>query len=185
MGDTTLWVFGYGSLIWQPGFAHAERLPALLDGWHRSFCMHSVHYRGTVETPGLVLALDAADGAACAGVAFGIAEPEADSVIEYLRERELVASAYVERMLPLSLADGREVEAVTYVIDRDHPLYAGALNLEDQAAIIARAEGNRGCNADYLFNTAAHLAELGFADPDLEHLAARVRAIRASGPGPL
>lgn len=185
MRDTTLWVFGYGSLIWQPGFAHAERLPARLDGWHRSFCMRSVHYRGTVEAPGLVLALDAAEGAACAGVAFGVAETEADEALDYLRRRELVASAYVERVLPVSLVDGRRVEAVTYVIDRDHPLYAGALAAEDQAAIIAQAVGDRGANAEYLFNTATHLSELGLADPDLEHLADRVRTLRSGDSGVL
>ena len=177
MGDNSLWVFGYGSLIWQPGFAHADRTLARLDGWHRSFCMHSVHYRGTETDPGLVLALDRAEGASCNGLAFRVTPDDAGGVLDYLRARELVASAYVEARLPLQLADGDVVEAVTYVIDRAQPMYCGAMTLEQQAQIIARARGNRGPNADYLFNTAAHLAELGLADPDLDWLATRVRAL--------
>lgn len=184
MDDTGLWVFGYGSLIWQPGFEHADRVTARLHGWHRSFCMRSVHYRGTETAPGLVLALDAAEAASCAGVAFAVAPDRTETVLAYLRERELTASAYVERFLPVTLSDGCQVTAVTYVIDRAHPLYAGALDLEQQAQVIARASGNRGANADYLFNTAAHLAELGLPDPDLDDLASRVRTLtRTADPG--
>lgn len=173
----TLWIFGYGSLIWHPGFVPAERVPARLEGWHRSFCMHSIHYRGTVQAPGLVLALDAAAGAACAGLAFSVPRGQEATVLAALRARELVSSAYLERVLPVRLADGRQVSAVCYVIDPGHAQYCGGLTLEDQARIIARARGERGPNCDYLFNTAAHLHELGLADPDLDWLAARVRAL--------
>lgn len=185
MGDTCLWVFGYGSLIWSPGFAAVERVAARLDGWHRSFCMHSMFYRGTAERPGLVLALDAGEGASCAGIALKVADEGAGEVLGYLRERELPGSAYAEAFVPLALADGRMVEAVTYVIDRSHALYAGMLPLEDQARIIAGARGERGANAEYLFNTAAHLAELGLPDADLDCLAARVRALSDTGVPPL
>lgn len=175
---SALWVFGYGSLIWNPGFAVAERAIARLPGWHRSFCMWSIHHRGTVEVPGLVLALDALQGAICQGVAFR-AEPgtETATLLE-LRARELVSSAYLERVLPVDLADGRRIEAVTYVVDPTHAQYTGALALERQAEIIARARGGRGENCDYLWSTAAHLAELGIEDPDLTKLAARVRRLR-------
>jgi cation transport protein ChaC len=177
-GGTALWVFGYGSLMWDPGFDYCERQIARLGGWHRSFCMKSIHYRGTPEDPGLVLALDAAAGAACAGVAFGIAAGRAEGALAYLRARELISDAYREMRLPVALDDGREVEAVTYVIDQAHAQYCAGLDLEAQAAVIARARGRNGANADYLWNTVAHLAELGLGDPDLDWLALRVRALR-------
>jgi cation transport protein ChaC len=179
MDNGRLWVFGYGSLIWQPGFPFAERAVATVEGWHRSFCMRSIHHRGTPEAPGLVLALDAAPGARCAGVAFGVRAPDADATIAVLRERELISSAYLETHLPVTLADGRRVSALAYVIDRDHDQYCGGLDLHEQADIIAGATGGRGTNRDYLWMTAAHLAELGLADPDLDWLAARVRVLTA------
>lgn len=169
-----LWVFGYGSLIWDPGFPVAERRLARLEGWHRSFCMRSIHHRGTVAQPGLVLALDRAEGASCAGLAFRVAPGEEAATLTALRERELVSSAYLEEVLRVETAEG-PLEALTYVIDPNHAQYCGGLPLEEQARIIARATGGRGANRDYLWSTAAHLAELGIADPDLEWLAARVR----------
>lgn len=178
MADT-LWIFGYGSLIWHPGFDPAERVLARAEGWHRSFCMRSLHYRGTPELPGLVLALDAARDAACAGVAFAVRHGEEDGVLRDLRERELISSAYLEQHLSLQLADGREVDAVTYVIDPVHVQYCGGLELEEQAQIIARASGARGPNPEYLFNTAEHLHALGIADPDIDWLAERVRFLIA------
>jgi cation transport protein ChaC len=178
-----LWVFGYGSLIWHPGFAVAERAVARLDGWHRSFCMRSIHHRGTVDAPGLVLALDRAGGAHCDGVAFRVEPGEEDATIATLRERELISSAYIEDWLTLRLADGRGVRALAYVIDPDHVQYCGGLALEEQAQIIAAATGGRGPNRDYLWSTAAHLAELGIADADLDWLADRVRAIVAMTEG--
>lgn len=172
-----LWVFGYGSLIWDPGFPVAERAVARLEGWHRSFCMRSIHHRGSVEAPGLVLALDRATGAHCDGVAFRVAEGQEAATVAALRERELVSSAYLEVTLPVSLTDGREVAALAYVIDPEHVQYCGGLPLEEQAQIIARATGGRGPNRDYLWSTAAHLAELGIGDDDLDWLSGRVRDI--------
>ena len=176
-----MWVYGYGSLMWEPGFGFEERVLARLSGWHRSFCMRSIHHRGTVDEPGLVLALDEAEGAACNGVAYRVAPQDADVVLEMLRERELISSAYLETAQVLALTDGREVGAVTYVIDPGHDQYCGDLPLEEQARIIATAIGGRGPNADYLWNTASHLHELGIADPDLDWLAERVRTLRAEG----
>ena len=172
----TMWVFGYGSLIWNPEFPVADRRIARAAGWHRSFCMRSIHHRGTVDDPGLVLALDRAEGAACDGVAFAVAAGAEDDTLATLRERELISSAYLERRLPLQTAEGA-IEALAYVIDPDHAQYCGGLALEDQAQIIARASGGRGSNRDYLWSTAAHLADLGIADADLEWLAVRVRAL--------
>lgn len=172
-----LWVFGYGSLIWNPGFPVAERWPARLDDHHRSFCMWSIHHRGTPEAPGLVLALDDAPGATCHGLALRAEPGQEAATLDYLRARELVSSAYVEVARDVVLDDGRQVRAVTYVVDRGHAQYCAGLSDAEQASIIARAEGGRGHNADYLFNTAAHLAEIGLSDPYLARLADRVRLL--------
>mgnify|MGYP002152260618 CR=1 FL=1 len=171
-----MWVFGYGSLLWNPGFQPVDHATAVLADYHRSFCMLSIHHRGTEGDPGLVLALDHAPGAHCTGVALQAAEHEADDVLAYLRERELVSAAYVERHVPLRLADGREIEALAYVIDPDHRQYVN-FPLETQARMIARAVGGRGPNTEYLFNTHDHLREMGILDPDMDWLATRVREI--------
>lgn len=173
----SLWVFGYGSLIWHPGFAVAERRVARLDGWHRSFCMRSIHHRGTEAHPGLVLALDRAEGASCNGVAFRVEPGTEEETLASLRERELVSSAYLEAQLEVSFAGGGGVRALSYVIDRDHVQYCGGLPLEEQAQIILSATGGRGPNRDYLFSTVEHLHALGIADADLDWLSARVQSL--------
>lgn len=173
----TMWVFGYGSLLWNPGFEVAEQAIGTLPGYARSFCMRSIHHRGTEEEPGLVLALDRQADHACTGMALRVAPGQEDATLAYLRERELISSAYVEKTLDVALEDGRTVAAVVYVIDEDHVQYCGGLPLEEQAQIIARAVGGRGPNTEYLFNTAAHLAEVGLHDPELEWLSARVRTL--------
>ncbi len=173
-----LWVFGYGSLIWSPCFPVERQVVARLDGWHRSFCMTSIHYRGTEEAPGLVLALDRAEGASCAGVAFLVTAGAEDMALAELRARELVSSAYLEARLPVHGPDG-VVECVTYVIDRAHAQYCGGMAAADQARIIAGAAGLMGANRDYLFATVAHLDDLGIPDADLHELA---KAVRELGP---
>ncbi len=175
--EETLWVFGYGSLIWNPEFPVADQQIARLDGWHRSFCMRSIHHRGTVQAPGLVLALDRLAGAVCDGVAFAVIPGAEVATIAALRERELISSAYEETWLPVTLRDARIVQALTFVIDPSHAQYCGGLPPEDQAQIIARSVGGRGPNSAYLYSTVDHLAALGIADPDLAWLAARVRQI--------
>ncbi len=175
----TMWVFGYGSLVWNPGFDVQERVLATLPKYARSFCMRSIHHRGTDENPGLVLALDECPKSVCEGVGLSVATDSQDEVLAYLRERELISSAYIEKFLQINLADGREVEAVTYVVDTDHVQYCGGLDLEEQAQIIASAVGGRGPNDEYLYNTSAHLTELGIHDPDLAWLSRRVRNLGA------
>jgi cation transport protein ChaC len=169
------WVFAYGSLVWNPGFPFQERQIARLNGCSRSFCMWSIHHRGTVARPGLVLALDPSAGGYCDGVAFFVGPDDAAKTLVDLRERELVSSAYVEEIHDIDLHDGRRVPAVTYVVDVAHEQYCGGLPLEKQAQVIAAAVGGRGPNPEYLFNTASHLAEIGLEDTDLSWLAARVR----------
>lgn len=179
MSSETLWVFGYGSLMWNPGFAWAERLSATLPGFARTFCMRSIHHRGTQEKPGLVLALDPSPGVSCRGLAFRIPEGEEGGTLSYLRDRELISSAYVEQTHRVSLADGRTVTALTYVVDTAHAQYCGGLDLETQARIIATAIGGRGPNSEYLWNTVSHLGELGIEDSELFWLSERVRALCA------
>ncbi len=176
MGNDGFWVFGYGSLIWRPGFDHEQRVLARLDGFSRSFCMTSIHYRGTQAQPGLVLALDPAQGAQVEGVAYFVPPDTAKATLAYLRERELVSYAYYESIQPLTLQDGRVVKALCYVVDRDHAQYAGGLGLPEQARMIATAQGSAGPNRDYLFETLRHLIELGIDPGELAELAALVRA---------
>lgn len=174
-----LWIFAYGSLMWQPDFPVAEARVARASGWHRSFCMWSIHHRGSPEAPGLVLALDRAAGGACDGLALRVAPGAEDETLAKVRERELVSSAYLEITLPVDFHEGGRAETLAYVIDPAHAQYTGALDPEEQARIIARSCGGRGRNCDYLWSTTAHLADLGIADPDLDWLAARVRALVA------
>lgn len=173
----TMWVFGYGSLLWNPGFEIVEQAIGQLDGYARSFCMRSIHHRGTEEEPGLVLALDEAADASCQGVALAVKVGLEDETLAYLRERELISSAYLEKNLNVRLEDGRVVQAVTYVIDESHNQYCGGMPLEEQAQIIARAVGGRGPNTEYLYNTADHLTQIGLHDRDLAWLTERVRGL--------
>ena len=173
-----LWVFAYGSLMWRPGFEYAERVRGRMDGFHRCFCMSSIHYRGTEDAPGLVLALDPEDGAACEGIVYQARDPSA--VLAYLRERELISYAYKEEWHWADLADGRRVQAVAYVMNQTHTQYCGRLSLEAQADVIARATGTMGPNCDYLFLTVAHLADMGCPDETLIQLEALVRARMAA-----
>lgn len=175
----TMWVFGYGSLLWNPGFPVARSELARLHGYARSFCMSSIHHRGTEDHPGLVLALDEQPEAHCKGLALAVEAGHEDRTLQELRERELISSAYVEKMLDVHLDNGEVVNAVTYVIDADHVQYCGGMPLEEQAQIIAHAVGGRGPNTEYLYNTTEHLAEIGLHDPDLEWLSQRVRSITA------
>lgn len=174
-----LWVFGYASLMWNPGFPVAEQRLATLKSYHRSFCMSSIHHRGTIASPGLVLALDPAAGAECKGLALRVPDEAVDEAVAYLRERELVSSAYVERLLPVTLDDHETVCALTYVVDTVHEQYVKDLTLEDQAVVIASAVGGRGPNTEYLWNTVARLEALGIRDDDLSWLAGRVRELSA------
>ncbi len=168
------WVFAYGSLMWRPGFAFEERRRATLEGYRRRFCMSSVHYRGTLERPGLVLALDAGAGG-CGGVAYLVPAAEVAETLAYLRERELVSYAYREITHPVLLEGGGVVEALAYVSDRAHPQYRGGLSLKAQAEVIAAAEGPMGSNAAYLTSTLESLETLGLEEPELETLAELVR----------
>ncbi len=169
------WVFAYGSLMWRPGFAFVEAAPARLAGAHRALCIYSHVHRGTPERPGLVLGLDR--GGTCLGTAFRITEESGDSVLAYLRERELVTSVYREVRRPVRLAGRAEtVTAVAFLADRRHAQYAGRLPADEQLAIVRAAAGVSGANRDYVLSTVDHLRGVGIRDPALERLADRLRA---------
>jgi len=169
MGD--FWVFGYGSLMWRPGFAHVETRRARLHGFRRSLCVLSHVHRGTPDRPGLVLGLDR--GGSCVGLAFRVPAQLRDEVVTYLRERELVTSVYVERELVVRLEAGPEVTALGYVVDRAHPQYAGRMEVEAAVARVSGAVGQSGHNEEYVGNTVQHLKALGIRDHWLEQVAAR------------
>jgi cation transport protein ChaC len=167
------WVFGYGSLMWRPGFEFEESLPAVANGARRALCVYSWVHRGTKERPGLVLGLDR--GGSCRGVAFRVAGRRRDAVVAYLRERELVTAVYCEVWRPVRLLPDRRIAtALTFVVDRRHVQYAGELSREALYAHVAAGRGLSGANADYVLNTASHLRSLGIADPTLDWLAARL-----------
>ncbi|MCA1368007.1 gamma-glutamylcyclotransferase [Ensifer aridi] len=168
------WVFGYGSLMWNPGFRFEEKWTARAFGYRRSLCVHSWVHRGTERRPGLVLGLD--HGGSCIGTAFRVASAEKADVLDYLRERELVTRVYKERTMPVQLADGRRVPALAYVIDRNHVQYAGALTAAEAAATVAVAVGKSGPNSEYVLNTLAHLREMGIRDHWLEEVATSLNA---------
>ena len=166
--DLERWVFGYGSLMWRPGFPFAERRGATLHGRRRAFCIYSVHHRGTYERPGLVLGL--APGGATRGVAYRVAEADWHQVYAYLMEREQPTETYLEARRPVRLDDGRRVETLTFLSDVKHAQWAGALSLERQAALISGATGLSGRNTDYLRDLVGHLREMGVRDVAMERL---------------
>jgi len=170
--DEDYWVFGYGSLMWRPGFDFVERSSATLHGRRRAFCIYSVHHRGTYERPGLVLGL--APGGAVRGAAYRIAPQAWPEVYAYLLEREQPTETYVEARRAVRLADGRRVESLVFLSDTSHPQWAGALSLERQAELIGGATGLSGPNEDYLRDLVAHLRLTGINDRTLEEVLALI-----------
>ena len=178
-----LWVFGYGSLIWRPGFEFVERAPARVVGLHRALCVYSFVHRGTPERPGLVLGVD--QGGACRGVAYRIAASRRAATLGYLREREQVTSVYRETVRSIWLAGRPEppVDAVCYTVDRSHPQYAGRLTLEQQLHHVRQGHGRSGNNRDYVIETVAALEALGCRDAGLHTLAERLKNAHETHPG--
>lgn len=177
------WIFGYGSLMWNPGFAFAEARRAKLIGYHRAFCIYSIHYRGTQKQPGLVLGLDR--GGVCDGIAFRVTPEARDATLAYLRKRELIYGVYREALVPLDLAHARDedaprtVWALTYIAERAHPAYAGCLPLAREASLIRRSAGRGGTNLDYFLATLCHLRQLGIREPRLDRLLTMTGALAA------
>jgi glutathione-specific gamma-glutamylcyclotransferase len=172
-----LWVFGYGSLMWRPGFEFLERIEARLIGAHRALCVYSFVHRGTPERPGLVLGLDL--GGACRGIAYRVAAARRAETIHYLRAREQVTMVYREAVRRVTLKDEsqRQVSALCYMVDRSHPQYAGRLTLDQQFHHVRQGHGQSGANRDYVVATVASLESLGYRETDLHLLAERLKGI--------
>ncbi len=176
-----LWVFGYGSLLWNPGFEYAERLPARLYGYHRALCVWSHVHRGTPEHPGMVLGLDR--GGSCLGLAFRVPAASKQQVAGYLYAREMPTTVYRACFKPVRLRRGGEVhQALTFVVDRKHPQYAGSRPPEAIAGQVAHAQGISGWSRDYLHSTLEHLRALGLRDSRLEAIAGAVERHLAACP---
>ena len=170
-----VWVFGYGSLIWNPAFHFVEKRTARIHGYHRRFCLWTPLGRGTMDNPGLMLGLER--GGACRGVIFRIAEDAVETELDILWRREMFTGAYRPTWMSAQ-SRGESFSAIAFVINRAHSRYAGRLSDDQVAHHIATAEGPMGACRDYLFETVAHLTELGIRDRGLEAMAARVRAYR-------
>jgi cation transport protein ChaC len=176
-----LWVFGYGSLMWRPGFDFKERISARLIGLHRALCVFSFVHRGTPERPGLVLGLDR--GGMCRGVAYLVAAAKRAETIAYLREREQVTSVYLETMRQIELEDAgrRRVRALCYIVDRSHVQYAGRLSMTESLHLIRQGRGSSGANPDYVVETVRALEALGYREGELHRLAAHLKGTHEPG----
>ena len=174
--DGDLWVFGYGSLMWRPGFNFLEQAPARLIGEHRALCVYSWDHRGTPEKPGLVLGLDR--GGACRGIAFKVEAAKRAATIAYLREREQTTGVYHEvmRSVWLDNAARERVSALAYVVDRGHVQYAGRLSLKEQLHFVKQGHGRSGANRDYVLSTVEAIEAEGFRDPQLHQLATMLKS---------
>lgn len=176
-----LWVFGYGSLIWRPGFEFIERVEARLVGAHRALCVYSFDHRGTPERPGLVLGLD--QGGSCRGMAYRVAAAKRADTIAYLRSREQTTMVYREviRAVWLRGEPERRVGALCFMVDRGHPQYAGRLSLDQQLHHVRQGHGRSGANRDYVTATVAALEELGIRETELHLLAERLKGTHETG----
>ena len=176
-----VWVFGYGSLIWNPAFHFIDRRVARIHGYHRRFCLWTPLGRGTTDNPGLMLGLEA--GGACRGVIYQIAEAAVETELDIIWRREMLTGAYRPTWVTARAGD-RSLPCIAFVINREHTRYTGRLSDAQIARHIASAEGPIGPCCDYLFETVRHLAELGIRDRGLEAMARRVRAHQQSGGRP-
>lgn len=178
-----LWVFGYGSLMWRPGFAYVERVSARLTGLHRALCVYSFVHRGTPQRPGLVLGLDR--GGMCRGIAYRVAAAARPATIDYLRAREQVTTVYLETMRQIEIEDRgrRRVQALCYIVDRSHVQYAGRLSLAESLHHVRQGHGKSGPNRDYVLETVTALEALGYRESDLHLLAAQLKGLHETGAG--
>ncbi len=167
--DRPLWVFGYGSLMWDPGFDHETRLVATIYGLHRRLCVSSIRYRGTPQSPGLVLGLDR--GGSCVGYAYRVNADSKHEVVEYLEDREMVNNVYKPVFVNARLVGCRRERVLTFRVRRDHPQYIPPMCERQLAERILRCRGQRGPNRDYVINTLRTLRDMGFDDRGLDRVA--------------
>jgi cation transport protein ChaC len=170
-----IWVFGYGSLMWNPAFHYVERRTARIHGFHRQFCLWARGGRGSPERPGLMLSLES--GGSCTGVAYRIAPEAAESELDVLWRREMASWSYRPVWVTAYTRRGR-VPAIVFAVNRSHERYVPRLDAETVARYLATGAGLSGSCREYLFDTAEHLRELGIRDRRMEALARRVRELR-------
>ncbi len=163
-----LWIFGYGSLMWSPGFRASERSTAFVHGYHRAMCILSHRYRGTPRKPGLVMGL--CRGGSCWGMAFRVPQARARRVLAGLWEREMLNKVYKPTLIPVLVAPGRRIRALAFVADQTHRQFVGELDLHGRARLVAQGIGQRGHCLDYIRNTLEHMLALGLDDPHLSRV---------------
>jgi cation transport protein ChaC len=176
-----LWIFGYGSLMWSPGFSYKEKGPGRLHGYHRALCILSTRYRGTKRKPGLVMGL--CRGGSCWGMAFRVDARVVRRALAGLWQREMPRRVYAPRLLKVELRSGRQVSALAFLADPAHPAYVRELDLQGRAKLVAQGVGQRGLCVDYIRNTISHMGEVGVRDPHLERILHAALALRTNGSG--
>lgn len=175
-----LWVFGYASLMWSPGFAYREQRRGFVYGYHRALCIYSHRHRGTRQRPGLVMGL--CRGGSCWGMAYRLANRRQRDILAALWRREMRNYVYLPRLVTVRLGSRRSVRALTFVADQTHRQFAGDLDIEHTARLVAQGRGGRGDNVDYLQRTLAHMHEIGVRDPHLDRVLVRAKTLRGQTP---
>ena len=170
-----LWVFGYGSLMWRPGFRHSESAMGRAHGYHRALCILSNRYRGTPERPGLVVGL--CRGGSCWGMAFRIPAANVRRALAALWRREMLNNVYIPTMVTVAISRRRRVRALAFVADTAHRQFVRELDLHGRARLVAQGIGQRGRCVDYIRNTLEHMAALGLSDPHLERVLSAASAL--------
>jgi cation transport protein ChaC len=176
-----LWVFGYGSLMWSPGFSYKQKALGRIHGYHRALCILSTRYRGTKRKPGLVMGL--CRGGSCWGMAYRVHAERVRHALARLWQREMPRRVYAPRLLQVQLGPGRQVRALAFLADPTHPAYVRELDLHGRARLVAQGIGQRGPCMDYIRNTLEHMHELGVNDPHLERILHAALALRGNGSG--
>jgi cation transport protein ChaC len=174
-----LWVFGYGSLMWSPGFSFKEKALGRVHGYHRALCILSTRYRGTRRKPGLVMGL--CRGGSCWGMAFRVEAARVRQALVRLWRREMPRRVYAPRLLRVKLGSGRQIRALAFLADPTNPAYVRELGLHGRARLVAQGIGQRGPCVDYIRNTVDHMQEVGVHDPHLERILHAALALRAEG----
>ena len=174
-----LWVFGYGSLMWSPGFRYAEKETALARGYHRALCILSSRYRGTPEKPGLVMGL--CRGGSCWGMAFRVPAARVPRVLAMLWKREMLNKVYKPTLIRVTASPGRRIRALAFVADTHHRQFVKELDLHGRARLVAQGIGQRGRCVDYIRNTLEHMLALGVNDPHLARVLDLARGLAPQG----
>ena len=171
----TVWLFAYGSLLWEPSLTRFCHHPALLRGYHRALCIYSYVYRGTKARPGIVLGLDR--GGSCRGMVIELKGAAGKAALRKIIARENVTDVYRQRIVNADLLAGRRrrVRALTFVADREHGQYAGKLAPRTILKLLRQGKGKKGRAADYLRETVARLEALGIRDRVLERIGRLVK----------